>query len=221
MAEEQLARTRIYSDREEQANTISHAIGILLGLGTGGLLLSKAFDRGGWAVASVIVYLCGMLSCYIISTCYHGCREGKRKRLLQKWDHALIYVHIAGTYTPFTLVTLREVGWWGWSLFSFVWLSAIIGVFVSFRRHQKHSYLETACYVIMGCSVLVAFKPLIDVLGQAGHLSALYWLIGGGISYIIGAVFYSLTKKQYMHTVFHFFVLGGSICHIIAIYMVL
>lgn len=216
-------KLKTYSHGEELANAISHAIGILLGVIAGYILLSKVSLRGGgfWEIGSVLVYLCGMLSCYAVSTLYHGSKEGKRKRLLQKFDHALIYVHIAGTYTPFTLITLRTEGLWGWSLFTFVWLSAIAGAIVSFKKSGKHSYVETVCYVVMGGSIFVAFKPLIDVLGRTGGLDALYWLIGGGISYIIGAAFYSLTKVKYMHTVFHLFVLGGSFCHIIAIYIIL
>lgn len=215
-------RVRIYSRREELANAISHAIGILFGIGAGYVLLSTAIQRGNpWAIGSVTIYLFGMLTCYILSTAYHACRNEKRKERLRKFDHAAIYLHIAGTYTPFTLLILREVGVWGWALFIFVWSAAIIGIFLSFKKLKKHSNLETACYVIMGGVILVALKPLIDALSSTGQLHSLYWLIAGGISYIIGAIFYSWTRKKYMHTVFHLFVLGGSICHIIAIYGIL
>jgi hemolysin III len=218
-----LSRIRTYSRGEELANALSHAAGILLGGIAAYVLLSKAFLRDGglWEVGSVLVYLFGMLSCYTVSTLYHSRREGRRKLLLQRFDHALIYVHIAGTYTPFTLITLRMEGVWGWSLFAFIWLSALIGVWISFRKSTKHSYVETVCYVVMGCSILIAFKPLIGALGRNGELASLYWLMGGGASYIIGAGFYSLVNIRYMHTVFHFFVLGGSLCHIIAIYLIL
>lgn len=217
-----MARTRVYSQGEELANTISHALGIALGFIAGYILLQKAFDsRDFWEICSVVIYLFGVLFCYIASTCYHAATNERRKGILQKFDHASIYLHIAGTYTPFTLVVLRNEGWWGWALFSFIWLSAVIGVFLSFRRLKEHSHIETICYVIMGSAILIAIKPLIDVLTPVGHIESLYWLITGGVSYIIGAVFYSWTKKKYMHTTFHFFVLGGSICHIIAIYIIL
>lgn len=215
-------RIRTYSEKEEAANAVSHGIGILLGAIASFILLSSATKSGNsWAIISVIIYLFGMLSCYIVSTCYHACRDERRKALLRKLDHAAIYFHIAGTYTPFTLVVLREQGAWGWSLFSFIWLAAITGVFFSFKKLKKHSNIETVCYVVMGGSILIALKPLMDTLNMYGQISALFWLIGGGISYVIGALFYSWTGKKYMHTVFHIFVLGGSVCHIMAIYSIL
>jgi len=217
-----MSRTRAYTYKEELINTITHAAGILLGVAAGYILLTKAYDsHDAWKIGSVLVYIFGMLLSYMISTFYHSCGEGAKKRLLQKFDHASIYVHIAGTYTPFTLITLRNEGIWGWLLFAFVWLATIAGVLFSFRKSGKHSYWETACYVLMGTSILVAFKPLIDALNRTGGMDALYWLVAGGISYIIGAFFYSLVRKKYMHTVFHLFVLGGSICHIIAIYIII
>lgn len=214
-----MTRERYYSKTEETANALSHALGILLGVGAG-YFLFKAAGNNTWAIVSIWVYLFGMLSCYIFSTCYHASTNLKRKQLLQKLDHASIYVHIAGSYTPFTLITLRNEGWWGWGIFLFVWISAIVGGILSFRKYTKHNHLETICYVMMGCAILVALNPLLDVLSAAGKTEAFYWLVGGGVSYIIGALFYSFTKLKYMHTVFHFFVLGGSVCHICAIYLV-
>lgn len=213
------ARIRKYTAREEMANAYSHALGIALG-GVAGFLLFKNSMGGAWATASIITYLFGMLSCYILSTSYHACLNEKKKRILQKFDHASIYVHIAGSYTPFTLITLRQEGWWGWGLFLFTWLSAIVGVSLSFRKYTKHNHFETICYVGMGCAILVALDPLLNALSAAGKTEAFYWLLAGGASYIVGAAFYSLAKQRYMHTVFHLFVLGGSICHIRAILLV-
>lgn len=110
-----------------------------------------------------------------------------------------------------------QPSYWGWSLFTFVWLCAIVGTAISFIKLKEHSNLETFCFVGMGLSVLVAFKPLIDSVSTA----AVAWIIAEGVAYITGAVFYSLNKKRYMHSVFHFFVLAGSICHIIAVWDVL
>jgi Predicted membrane protein, hemolysin III homolog len=211
-----------YSESEERANALTHAVGIVLGIVAGYFLLSKAVNNGsGWEVGSVLAYLFGMMSSYVSSTWYHACSEPDKKRKLRKFDHAAIYLHIAGTYVPFTLVMLRNEGVWGWSLFGVTAIAAVVGVILSFGELKKHSHLKTICYVLMGCSILVAVKPLADVLSLSGQIDALYWLIGGGVSYIIGAVFYSWTKKIYAHTVFHLFVLGGSICHIIAIYKIL
>ena len=128
--------------------------------------------------------------------------------------------HIAGTYTPFTLLVMRNAGGWGWGIFAFVWLSALIGFILSFKKLKEHSNLETCCYVGMGASILIALKPLMGCLSEIGASSAFWWLIGGGVSYIIGAIFYSL-RKPYMHSVFHLFCLGGSIGHIIAIWLIL
>ena len=171
-----------------------------------------------WARTGVILYLFGMLGSYVASTVYHSIKHhSKWKERLRKWDHAAIYWHIAGSYSPLTLVALREQGYWGWSLFIFVWACAIAGTIVSFIHLKEHSNLETFCFVGMGLSVLVAFKPLMDSVSAA----AVIWLIAEGVSYITGAVFYSLNKKKYMHSVFHFFVLAGSVCHIIAVWDVL
>lgn len=166
----------------------------------------------------VSLYLFGMLGSYVASTAYHAMsRRNPWKERLRRWDHAAIYWHIAGSYSPLTLVALREQGYWGWSLFCFVWLCAVAGTIVSFRHLKDHSNIETLCYVGMGLSVLVAFKPLIDTVSTA----AVAWIVAEGVCYITGALFYSLNKRRFMHSVFHFFVLAGSLCHIIAVWDVL
>lgn len=211
-----------YTAGEERANALSHGVGIVLGLLAGALLLTKASTGSApyWAVACVSIYLAGMLSSYISSTWYHSCHQGKKKELLRKFDHGAIYLHIAGTYTPFTLLVLRHAGGWGWGVFAFVWLSALIGFILSFTKLKEHSNLETICYVAMGGSILVAMEPLMNGLSVMNATPAFWWLIGGGASYIVGAAFYSL-RKPYMHSVFHLFVLGGSIGHIIAIWLII
>ena len=136
-------KNKRYNNIEEWANTLSHGIGILLGIVAGYLLLEKASKNiePQWAVACVSVYLAGMLSSYVSSTWYHGSRPGKLKELLRKFDHGAIYLHIAGTYTPFTLLVLRHAGGWGWGIFAFVWLSAIAGFILSFKKLKEHSNL--------------------------------------------------------------------------------
>jgi len=207
-----------YSHKEEIWNSWSHAGGIALGVIFGIIFLKWCFDKeDGWASAGVILYLFGMLMSYIASVTYHALPVGPLKEHLRKWDHAAIYWHIAGSYSPITLIALREQGYWGWSIFCFIWLCAIIGTLMSFVRLQEHSNLETICFIGMGLSVLVAFKPLMDSVSTA----AIAWIIAEGVCYITGALFYSLRKRKYMHTVFHFFVLMGSVCHIIAVWDVL
>lgn len=208
-----------YTRKEELWNTWSHASGILLGVVVGIVFLVICFGgENGWARAGVILYLFGMLGSYIASTVYHATpRRSVWRERLRRWDHAAIYWHIAGSYSPLTLVALRQEGAWGWGLFVFVWACAITGTIVSFIRLKDHSNLETACFIGMGLSVLVAFKPLIDCVSTA----AIVWIVAEGVCYITGAVFYSINKKRFMHTVFHFFVLAGSLCHIVAVWNVL
>ena len=184
--------------------------------------MTKAIVGGNvWAISTVPLYLLGAFSSYLASTWYHAATHKKRKVKLRKFDHAAIYLHIAGTYSPVALVLLREVGYWGWGIFFFVWLCAIVGFIRSITNLEEHSHLETACFVAMGCSILVAFKPLVDTVSPYGMMNIVWWIIAGGTAYIIGALFYSWRKMKYMHGVFHLFCLIGSICHIMAIYYVI
>jgi len=216
------ALNKRYTPTEEGINTLSHAMAVILGLVAGYFLISKALvSKDSWALGCVIVYLIGMLSSYVTSTWYHGCKPGNLKEKLRKFDHAAISLHIAATYTPFTLLVLRHDGLWGWSIFTLVWLLTIAGFILSFTRLKEHSNLETASFICMGCSILTAIKPLLDNLAAMDAMSAFWWLIGGGVSYITGALFYSRPGVKYMHATFHIFCLGGSICHIIAIWMIL
>ena len=190
-------------------NSWSHAGGIVMGAVFGVVFLVMSFKGDNpWARLGVCLYLFGMLGSYVASTLYHALPlRSKWRERLRRWDHAAIYWH-----SPLTLVALRTQGYWGWSLFSFVWLCAIAGTIISFIRLKEHSNIETFCFIGMGLSVLVAFKPLIDSVSTA----AVIWIIAEGV-----CLFYSLHRKRFMHSVFHFFVLAGSICHIIAVWDVL
>ncbi len=207
-----------YTRKEELWNSWSHASGIIIGVVIGIIFLWLcAGEGGGWGRAGVILYLFGMLSSYIASTVYHATSQrSKWRERFRKWDHAAIYWHIAGSYSPITLVALREQAYWGWGLFIFVWTCAIAGTIISFIHLKKHSHVETLCFIGMGLSVLVAFKPLFEM-----STVAVAWIIAEGVCYITGALFYSLNKRRYMHSVFHFFVLAGSICHIVAVWDIL
>ena len=197
-----------FNHKEELWNSWSHAAGIILGVVAGAVFITTG----------IILYLFGMLCSYVASTVYHSLSAwSKWKERLRRWDHAAIYWHIAGSYSPITLIALRECGAWGWALFVFIWTAAIAGTIMSFLRLKDHSHVETLCFVAMGLSVLVAFKPLIDSVSDV----SMAWLIAEGVSYITGAVFYSLNKRRFMHTVFHFFVLLGSVCHIFAVWHIL
>ena len=208
-----------YTDKEELWNSWSHAGGIVLGVAVGIIFIVMSFKGDNpWARLGVCLYLFGMLASYIASTVYHALpRRSIWKERLRHWDHAAIYWHIAGSYSPLTLVALRTQGYWGWALFVFVWTCAIAGTIISFIKLKEHSNVETACFIGMGLSILVAFKPLIDSVSTA----AVVWIVAEGVCYITGAAFYSLNNRRYMHSVFHFFVLAGSVGHIIAVWDVL
>ena len=219
-----------FSRGEELLNAWSHAAGIVLALVCGIYFLYICFTyeshpmpehsgmpvENGFATFGVILYLIGMLGSYLTSTLYHALPNSRAKAILRRWDHAAIYWHIAGSYSPITLLALRGQGYWGWGLFAFVWTAAIVGTWMSFRRLSEHSNFETICFCLMGLSVLVAFGPLLSVSPP----DALAWIIAEGVCYITGAVFYSL-RRRFMHAVFHFFVLAGSLCHIIAVRSIL
>jgi len=204
-----------YTRKEELWNSWSHAGGILLGAATAVVFAMICRGTGNaWVSLGVVLYLSGMMCSYIASTAYHAMpRRSVWKTRLRKWDHAAIYWHIAGSYSPLTLVALRNEGYWGWGLFVFIWSCAIAGTVMSFIKLKEHSNAETLCFIGMGMSVLVAFRPLTACVSAA----AVTWIIAEGVCYVTGAVFYSLNKRRFMHSVFHFFVLAGSVCHIIAV----
>lgn len=205
---------------EEVANVLTHGAGMTFGIVAIIILLVASVRSGNpWAVGSSLVYALSMTSSYVTSTFYHASANARHKRLLRRLDHSAIYLHIAGTYTPFTLVALRQEGYWGWALFAIVWIAAVIGIALSFRKMRKTDHLKTICYLAMGWVVIIAFKPLLDVCRQTDSMDVLNWLIAGGVFYTIGCIFYALDKYKYMHPIWHFFVLGGSVCHFISIYL--
>jgi len=211
-----MVRSRKYRPQtpiEEQINSVSHAAGVLLGaLGLAAMLL-KAFQANSiiMAVCSVVFGL-SLIFLYSSSTWYHGTRNLRLKVELNKLDHSAIYVLIAGTYTPFALITLN--GHWGWLLFGIIWGLAIAGL-LSKVFFMKHVYkLSAYLYLAMGWMIVFYIKPLSANISAEG----LFWIFAGGISYSLGVVFYLWRKQLFAHSIFHLFVLGGSICHFWAIY---
>ncbi len=211
--EKEYAKIRVYSPLEEKLNIFSHGLGFILAIPATVMLILKASLHGdAWQIVSVSIYGLSMMTLYLASTLYHSAKDPQQRHRLNVFDHASIYLLIAGTYTPFVLVTLR--GPWGWSLFGVVWAAAIGGIIFKIFYTGRFDLVSTVAYVVMGSIVLIAIKPLIANLSLPG----LYWLVAGGVSYIVGAVLYMLRKMPFHHAVFHLFVLIGSICHFWAIY---
>ena len=210
-----------YSQREEKANYLTHAFGVVMVVLAIIVLMHKAVDAGnGWAIVAFSIFGFGMLACMLSSAIYHYARQPEIKSVLRHFDHANIYVLIASSYSPFTLILLRNEGLWGWGLFAFIWLTAFIGIGFNFGALKVNNHLKTASYVLMGMLVLIAIKPLIDVAQAADCLSVLYWLGAGGVFYIAGSIFYALAKHEFVHMAFHVFVLLGLACHIIGAYRI-
>jgi len=202
-----------YSPSEENANRLTHGLGV--GLSVVGLVIMviRAARLGdAWQVVSTTIFSATLVLLYSASTLYHSFRAEHRKALLQKFDHAAIFLLIAGTYTPFVLVTLR--GPWGWTLFGVVWGLAVAGVALKFRFAGRYKLVSTLIYVGMGWLVIVALKPLSAALPAAG----LKLLVAGGLCYTGGAVFYLWHRLPYHHAIWHLFVLGGSACHWAAVF---
>ena len=201
-----------YDPLEEKLNVISHAIGLVLAVVGTVFLLMKSFALGNtMAVIGSLVFGLSMITLYAASTLYHKSSSSKRE-YLRVFDHASIYLLIAGTYTPFTLVSLH--GQVGWILFGVTWSFAIAGVILKLFYTGRYNLISTLMYAIMGWLIVFAIMPLIDSIGLNGFL----WLLAGGIIYSLGAVFYLFDKIRFMHSVFHLFVLMGTICHFIAVY---
>lgn len=196
-------------------NSITHGIGVLLSVAALVLLIvfGSLRDADAWKIVSFSIYGASLIILYMASTLFHAFREGKTKNFFQVFDHSSIYVLIAGTYTPFCLVSLR--GPWGWTLFGVIWGCAILGVlFKIFFYTDKLRFISTALYVAMGWMIIIALGPLIRNVPAGG----LYWLLAGALSYSCGVIFYLWRKFRWNHVIWHLFVLGGSISHFFAIF---
>ena len=211
-----------YSVREEIVNTATHGVGLVMAIVVCSYFMVRCGGAGSWAVPLGLgLYLFGVVSSYLASVVYHAIPSARvgAKAVARKFDHAAIYWHIAGSYSPLTLIAMRDGGAavWGVVIFAFVWLCALVGTALSFRKMKAQSYLETTCYVLMGLTILVAFKPFYDCCG----LSVVLWVVGEGIAYITGAVLYSFKTVRYIHSVFHVFVILGDVCHMVAMWLML
>lgn len=204
---------KIYTRREEQINIWSHGFGLLLFSAGTIVLLAKAWQLQSIKIfIAFLVYGIGVTTMYLASTLYHSAKKPIRRKRLNVFDHSAIFLTIAGSYTPITMLTMPPA--WGTPILLTVWLIAAVGITLKFFFIGKYSKLSTSMYVLMGWVIVIAIKPLIDSMQTAG----LIWLLAGGLAYTFGALLYQLKTLKYNHAVFHVFVLIGSICHYIVIY---
>lgn len=202
-----------YDPKEEKFNVISHAVGLVLSIVALVLLVVFSSIYGSaWHIVSFSIYGASLILLYSASTFYHYVQSPKLRHRLNIFDHSAIYVLIAGTYTPFTLVVLN--GWVGWTIFGVSWGLALAGIILKLFFTGKYDKISTFAYVLMGWVVIFAIKPLVHNLPFEG----LMWLLAGGIFYTVGAVLYSIKTLKFNHAIFHVFVLVGSFAHFIAVF---
>ncbi len=198
--------------REEIANALTHGLGAAAALVAGVVLITLVALHGdGWQLAGALVFCVSLLLLYVASTLYHAIPHPVAKARLKVFDHCAIYVLIAGTYTPFTLIGLR--GAWGWSMFAVIWSLAVAGVVFKLFFTGRFKLASTLIYIAMGWLVMVAIVPMTRALDAW----ALGWLIAGGIAYTAGTFFYMSRRIRYAHAIWHSFVIGGSTCHFLAV----
>jgi hemolysin III len=203
---------RRYHLGEEVACSVTHGIGTALAIVGAVVLITAASLRGDvWHIVGCSVFGGSLILLYAVSTVYHTIRRPGAKAVLRKLDHSAIYILIAGTYTPFTLVNLH--GPWGWSLFGVVWGIALFGVISKTSRQHKCEVRSLALYLVMGWAVLAVIKPLLSTVASGGILL----LVAGGLAYTVGSGFYAWDRQPYGHVIWHAFVLAGSIFHYFAV----
>ncbi len=205
-----------YSLREEVAHAITHGMGIVLSIT--GLVLLVAFAAvygNAWHVVSSAIYGTTLIILYTASTLYHGIPHRRAKAILRRLDHAAIFLLIAGTYTPFCLISLR--GPWGWTLLGLVWGLAVIGILLELAGPKRYEKWSLLLYLGMGWLVLIAIKPMLSSVESGG----LWLLLAGGVAYTLGAAFYAWEKLDYNHAIWHLFVLAGSLLHFLSVFFYL
>lgn len=199
--------------REEIWNALTHGVGFLLSVIASAVLITLVAIRGdGWQLAGALVFCLALVTVYTSSTLYHSIPHLVTKARMKVFDHCAIFVLIAGTYTPFTLVALRDHG--GWWLFAAAWTLAVAGMVFKLFYTGRFKGVSTLIYIGMGWMAVLAIKPFLALV----PLSTLLWLLAGGLAYTLGTVFY-MSKRSYTHAIWHGFVLLGSACHFVAVSM--
>lgn len=204
----------LYDSKEETLNVITHGIGFILSIAALVILIVSASKYGtAKHITSFAIFGGSLIVLYAASTLYHYAKNPDLRLKLNILDHSAIYVLIAGTYTPFTLVVLK--GWVGWTIFGVSWGLALAGIIFKVFYFGKYDKISTIAYVLMGWVIIFAIKPLIESFPTPG----LIWLFAGGLAYSIGAIFYSFKGVRFSHVIFHLFVLLGSFCHFMAVFL--
>ena len=199
---------------EEIFNSITHGIGFTFGLVGLVLLVDMAIRTGDRVrIVGFSIYGVTLILLYLMSTLYHGARSARAKHILRICDHASIYLLIAGSYTPFCLVVLPS--FWGTLMMAILWPLAVLGIIFKIFYVGKYDFLSTLFYIGMGCLTLIAVDPLLACLSWYGFL----WFVIGGALYILGTIFYAIDKIPFNHVIWHLFVLSGSACHFLAIFL--
>ena len=207
-----MSESRAWTLGEEVAHSVTHGVGLLAAVtGLVVLVILAAATRDPWRITSCSIYATTLVLLYAASTLYHALSSTRARRVFRVLDHSAIFLLIAGTYTPFALVSLR--GPWGWTLLGIVWGLAVVGVAAKAVYGTRWPILSTALYIGMGWTVVIALKPLVEHVPPGG----LAWLVAGGLAYTGGVVFYAWTRLRYSHAIWHVFVLAGSVCHYIAV----
>jgi hemolysin III len=197
---------------EELASSITHGVGTALAFVAMVVLMVAAATQGdAWHVIACSIFGITLILSYLSSTLYHALPQPGVRALFRLFDHAAIFLLIAGSYTPFTLVTLR--GPWGWSLFSVIWALALLGILCEVFAAGRLALVRVAVYIVMGWTIVVATRPMLDLVAPGGLLLLLW----GGIAYTAGTIFYVWRKLPYNHAIWHLFVLAGSALHFFAI----
>ncbi len=211
-----MAKRKILSKKEELANAITHGIGFGLAVTALVILIIYAAKHGtAQHIAGVCIYGATLVIMYLASTLYHSFPEGKAKRVFRILDHSSIFLLIAGTYTPFTIIALQ--GSLGWAIFFTIWILALAGITYKVFWINHSEIFPVILYVVMGWMIIIAINPMMEALSRF----TLILLISGGLFYTVGIFFYALQKMKYSHTIWHLFVMAGSICHFFTIFMIL
>ena len=207
-----MSTERAWSFGEEVAHSLTHGIGLVLGfVGLVFLLILAARTGDPWRIVACAVYATTLVLLYLASTLYHALSFTRARHVLQVLDHSAIFLLIAGSYTPFALVSLR--GPWGWTLLAIVWGLAVAGITAKVVFGPRWPVISTVLYLAMGWTVLIAVKPLVEHVAPGG----IAWLVAGGLAYTGGVVFYAWERLRYSHAIWHVFVLAGSACHYVAV----